>query len=39
MQLSRSVIVLCQGNQEVVTCPNCARILYYTPDMDMAVAD
>jgi predicted nucleic acid-binding Zn-ribbon protein len=39
MQLSRSVIVLCQGEQEVVTCPNCARILYYTRDMDMAVAD
>lgn len=39
MQLSRSVIVLCQGDQELVTCPNCARILYYTRDMDMAVAD
>jgi predicted nucleic acid-binding Zn-ribbon protein len=39
MQLSRSIIVGCQGEQEIVTCPNCARILYYTRDMDLAVAD
>lgn len=39
MQLSRSIIVLCQGDQEIVTCPNCGRILYFTRDMDLAVAD
>lgn len=39
MQLSRSIIVGCQGEQEIVTCPNCARILYYTRDMDLAVAE
>lgn len=39
MQLSRSIIVGCQGDQEVVTCPNCGRILYYTRDMDLAVAE
>lgn len=39
MQLSRSVILGCQGDQEIVTCPNCSRILYYTRDMDLAVAD
>lgn len=39
MQLSRSVIVLCQGDQEIVSCPNCGRILYFTRDMDLAVAD
>ena len=39
MQLSRSVIVLCQGDQEIVCCPNCGRILYFTRDMDLAVAD
>lgn len=39
MQLSRSILVGCQGEQEIVTCPNCARILYYTRDMDLAVAE
>jgi len=39
MQLSRSVIVGCQADQEIVSCPNCSRILYYTRDMDLAVAD
>ena len=39
MQLSRSVILGCQGDQEIVTCPNCSRILFYTRDMDLAVAD
>ena len=28
-----------QAEQEIVTCPNCNRILYYTRDMDLAVAD
>jgi uncharacterized protein len=39
MQLSRSIIVTCQADQEIVTCPNCGRILYFTRDMDLAVAD
>jgi len=39
MQLSRSVIVGCQGDQDLVPCPNCGRILYYTRDMDLAVAE
>jgi len=39
MQLSRQVIVLCRADAELVTCPNCGRILYYTRDMDLAVAD
>jgi predicted nucleic acid-binding Zn-ribbon protein len=39
MQLSRSIIVTCQADQEIVTCPNCARILFYTRDMDLAVAE
>jgi predicted nucleic acid-binding Zn-ribbon protein len=39
MQLSRSVIVSCQGDQEIIPCPNCGRILYFTRDMDLAVAD
>ena len=39
MQLSRSTIVNCQADQEIVTCTNCGRILYYTRDMDLAVAE
>jgi uncharacterized protein len=39
MQLSRSTIVTCQAEQEIITCTNCGRILYYTRDMDLAVAD
>lgn len=39
MQLSRQIIVSCQADQEIVHCPNCGRILYYTRDMDLAVAE
>src|SRR2546425_5617895 len=39
MKLQRQVIVSCQGSQEIITCPNCGRILYYTRDMSLAVAD
>ena len=39
MQLSRSVIVNCQGDKEIVNCTNCGRILYYTRDMDLAVTE
>ena len=39
MKLQRQVIVTCQGSQEVVSCPNCGRILYYTRDMSLAVAE
>ncbi|MCI0747829.1 MAG: C4-type zinc ribbon domain-containing protein [Verrucomicrobia subdivision 3 bacterium] len=39
MQLSRSTVVTCQAEQEIVTCTNCGRILYYTRDMDLAVAE
>ena len=38
MQLSRSIIVNCQADQEVISCPNCGRILYFTRDMDLATA-
>jgi predicted nucleic acid-binding Zn-ribbon protein len=39
MQLSRQIVVSCQAEQEIFFCPNCGRILYYTPDMDVAVAE
>lgn len=39
MRLPAQIMVMCQAQQEVVTCTNCGRILYYTRDMDLAVAD
>jgi predicted nucleic acid-binding Zn-ribbon protein len=39
MRLPAQVLVTCQAQQELVTCTNCGRILYYTRDMDLAVAD
>jgi hypothetical protein len=39
MRLPPQVLVACQAKTELVTCSNCGRILYYTRDMDLAVAD
>ncbi len=39
MQLSRQIVVCCQHDQEVMFCPNCGRILFFTPDMDVAVTE
>ena len=39
MKLNRGTVVQCQANQEIVTCTNCGRILYFTRDMDLAVVD
>ncbi len=39
MRLPTQISVQVRGNQEVITCPNCARILFYTRDMDMIVAE
>jgi uncharacterized protein len=39
MRLPTQLIVTCQGQQELVGCINCGRILYYTRDMDLAVTD
>ena len=39
MKLPTQVIVSCQAQQEIVTCINCGRILYYTRDMYLAFAD
>jgi predicted nucleic acid-binding Zn-ribbon protein len=38
MKLPMQVVLTCQGQQEIVTCPNCGRILYFTREMDLAVA-
>lgn len=39
MKLPPQLLVQCQAQQELVTCSNCGRILYYTRDMDLAVAE
>jgi len=39
MKLQRQEIVSCQGDQEIVNCSNCGRILYYTREMSLAVAE
>lgn len=39
MRLPPQLIVQCQAQQELVTCSNCGRILYYTRDMDLALSD
>jgi predicted nucleic acid-binding Zn-ribbon protein len=39
MRLPPQLLVTCQAERELAMCINCGRILYYTPDMDLAVAD
>ncbi|MGE3312484.1 MAG: zinc ribbon domain-containing protein [Limisphaerales bacterium] len=35
MKLSRQNVIDCQADRDIVQCPNCARILYYLPGMDV----
>lgn len=39
MKFPHQITVTLQAGEEVVTCPNCGRILYYTQDMSLAVAE
>jgi predicted nucleic acid-binding Zn-ribbon protein len=39
MRVPPQLLVMCQAEKELVACSNCGRILYYTPDMDLAVAE
>ena len=39
MKLPTAIILGVQGDQELVSCPNCGRILYYARHMDLTVAD
>jgi len=39
MKLPIQIVLQCQGAQEIVACPNCGRILYYTRQMDLARVD
>jgi uncharacterized protein len=39
MKLPAQILVTCRSQQEIVTCINCGRILYYTRDMALAGAE
>jgi predicted nucleic acid-binding Zn-ribbon protein len=39
MRIPAQVVVQCRAQQELVNCTNCGRLLYYSRDMDLAVAD
>ena len=39
MKLPTAIILGVQGDQEIVTCQNCGRILYYSRQMDLTQAD
>ena len=39
MKFPLQLVLSCKREEELVTCPNCGRILYYTRDMDMIVAE
>ncbi len=39
MKLSRQDVINCQASREIINCPNCGRILYYLPGMDVTAAE
>ena len=39
MKLPAQILVFCMAGQEIITCTNCGRILYYTRDMALAMPD
>jgi predicted nucleic acid-binding Zn-ribbon protein len=39
MKIPVQEVLSSQADGEIVACPNCSRILYYTPDMDMTVKE
>ena len=39
MKLPAQQLVSCKADEEITTCPNCGRILYYTRDMSLAGDD
>jgi len=39
MKLPPQILVLCLGDQEIITCTNCGRILYYTRDMALVAPE
>src|ERR1017187_3317154 len=39
MKLPAQILISCQAQGEIVTCPSCGRILYFKSDMDLKAAD
>jgi len=39
MRLPPQLLVECQADKGIITCSNCARIVYWTADMDLAIVD
>jgi len=39
MKLPAQILVFCMADQEIITCTNCGRILYYTRDMALVPAE
>jgi hypothetical protein len=39
MKLPPQIITTCRAQSEIVTCPNCGRILYFTRDMVLTAGD
>jgi hypothetical protein len=39
MKLPPQALVSCQSQKEIISCPNCGRILYYTRDMELTAVD
>jgi len=39
MKLPAQIITHCRAQAEIITCPNCARILYFTSDMSLTAGD
>ena len=39
MKLTAQTVTSCRAQAEIVTCPNCGRILYFTRDMVLTPAD
>jgi predicted nucleic acid-binding Zn-ribbon protein len=39
MRLPQNIILSAQAGHEMVSCPNCARILYYSREMDLMATD
>lgn len=38
VKLPAQVIISCKGEQELVSCPHCSRLLYWTRDMELEAA-
>ena len=39
MKFSKQTVLSCRAGDEIVTCPNCGRILYYSAEMSLVVTE